>query len=159
MPTCYLRDVPTPSLFTPSDLEALLARVRGLSPSAKALWGKMDVAQTMAHLNVALHAALGDTKLDRVLLGYLFGGLARKGALGEKPFGKGLPTAKSYVIRDARDFATEQAQVLALVERLGRGGPGAITTHPHPFFGALTPAEWDVLMWKHLDHHLRQFGA
>lgn len=159
MPTCYLRDVPTPSLFTPSDLEALLARVRGLSPSAKALWGKMDVAQTMAHLNVALHAALGDTKLDRVLLGYLFGGLAKGGALGEKPFGKGLPTAKSYVVRDTRDFATEQAQVLALVERLGRGGPAAITTHPHPFFGALTPAEWDVLMWKHLDHHLRQFGA
>lgn len=148
-----------PSLFVPADLDALLARFRGLSPSGKARWGKMDAAQMLAHVNVALHAALGDTKEKRVLLGYLFGGLAKRGALGEKPFGKGLPTAKSYVIRDPRDFGKEQAEALALVERLGRGGPAAITPHPHPFFGPLTRTEWDVLVWKHLDHHLRQFAG
>ena len=151
--------MPIPSLFAPADLGTLLARVRGLSPSAKAQWGKMDVSQMLAHVNVSLHAALGDTKHERGLLGYLFGGLAKGGALGEKPFGKGLPTGKSYVIRDARDFAKEQAEVVALVERIARGGPGAFTTNPHPFFGPLQPSEWNVLMWKHLDHHLRQFGA
>jgi hypothetical protein len=149
----------TPSLFVSADRDALLARVRGLSPSATRQWGKMDVAQMMAHLNVALHAALGDTTYKRGLLGYLFGGLAKGGALGPKPFGKGLPTDKSYVIRDARDFAKERAEVVALVERAARGGPGAFTTNPHPFFGPLEPSEWDVLMWKHVDHHLRQFGA
>jgi len=31
--------------------------------------------------------------------------------------------------------------------------------HPHSFFGRMTPDEWAVLMYKHVDHHLRQFGA
>ena len=149
----------TPSLFVPADLEALLARVRGLSPSAKAQWGKMDVAQMMAHVGVSLRVALGDAKVKRALIGYLFGGLAKSGALGPKPFGKGLPTDKSYVIREARDLAKEKAELVALLERTARGGPSAFTTNPHPFFGPLAPAEWDVLMWKHVDHHLRQFGA
>ena len=151
--------MPIPSLFAPADLDALLARVRSLSPSAKAQWGKMDASQMLAHLNVSLHVALGDASVKRGLLGYLFGGLAKGGALGEKPFGKGLPTDKSYLIRDARDFAKERTELVALVERTARGGPGAFTTNPHPFFGPLEPSEWDVLMCKHLDHHLRQFGV
>lgn len=151
--------MPTPSLLAPADLEAVLARVRGLSPTARAQWGKMDAAQMLAHLSIALQAALGDTKVKRGLLGYLLGGLAKGGALGEKPFGKGLPTDKSYVVRDVRDFGKEQAEVVALLRRLAGGGHGAFTTNAHPFFGPLKPTEWDTLMWKHIDHHLRQFGA
>jgi Protein of unknown function (DUF1569) len=48
---------------------------------------------------------------------------------------------------------------LAFVERAGKVGLAGITQHPHPFFGELTPEEWDILQSKHLDHHLRQFGV
>jgi hypothetical protein len=48
---------------------------------------------------------------------------------------------------------------VALVRRLGDGGAAALTKEPHPFFGPLTAAERDALRWRHLDHHLRQFGA
>ena len=44
-------------------------------------------------------------------------------------------------------------------DRFVNGGPRVCTTHPHPFFGRLTPAEWAIQQYKHLDHHLRQFGA
>jgi hypothetical protein len=47
----------------------------------------------------------------------------------------------------------------SLIDRFVSGGPSACTNHPHPFFGPLTPAEWAILMYKHLDHHLRQFGV
>ncbi len=151
--------MPTPSLLSPSDLERLRTRLRGLSPSAPAQWGKMNAAQMLAHLNVALGASLGEATYKRGLLGHLFGGLAKGGALGEKPFGKGLPTDKAYKIRDERDFSKEQAGVFARLDRIAAGGHGAFTSGPHPFFGTLTPGEWDVLMWKHVDHHLRQFGA
>jgi hypothetical protein len=113
--------MPIPSLLAPTDRDALLQRLRGLSPSAKAQWGKMDAPQMLAHLNVAFHAALGDATYQRGLLGYLFGGLAKGGALGEKPFGKGLPTDKSYKIRDQRDFAKEQAELVSA----GRGADRA----------------------------------
>ncbi len=45
----------------------------------------------------------------------------------------------------------------ALVRRFAAAGPAGLSREPHPFFGSLTTAEWEVLMWKHLDHHLRQF--
>ena len=149
----------TPSIFRPSDLDALLARIRGLPPTAAAQWGKMAVAQMLAHCQVPLRVATGEVKLPRGLLGKLFGGMAKKSLMKDEPFKRGLPTDPEFRVRDACDFPTEKGGLLTLVERLGRAGPGGLTKEPHPFFGALTPVEWDTLMWKHLDHHLRQFGA
>ena len=54
--------------------------------------------------------------------------------------------------RNARDCAV-------LIDRFAAAGPKGCTTHPHSFFGPLTPDEWAILMYKHLDHHLRQFGV
>jgi len=58
-----------------------------------------------------------------------------------------------------KDFATEQQRLLASVDRFSAGGPAQFTTYPHTFFGPMTPAEWAIMHYKHLDHHLRQFGA
>ncbi|MCC7139520.1 MAG: DUF1569 domain-containing protein [Planctomycetes bacterium] len=147
------------SLFDRAGREALLARVQAMTPASPRQWGKMDVGQMLAHLQVGLRVALGDTKLKRSLLGLLFGRMAKRSALGEKPFSKGLPTDATFKIRDARDVAREKTALLALIERFGAGGPAVVTSDPHPFFGPMTPPEWDVLMAKHLDHHLRQFGG
>ncbi|WP_083836419.1 DUF1569 domain-containing protein [Nitritalea halalkaliphila] len=35
--------------------------------------------------------------------------------------------------------------------------PDTIRT-PHPFFGPLNKKEWGIVLFKHSDHHLRQFG-
>jgi hypothetical protein len=29
----------------------------------------------------------------------------------------------------------------------------------HFIFGAMTMEQWNALQWKHIDHHLRQFGV
>jgi hypothetical protein len=150
---------PQPSLFRDGGCDQLLVRIRGLSPSAQAAWGKMNVAQMLAHCHVAFRVALGELRLRRALIGVLFGKWAKKSLLRDKPFRRHLPTDKAFIVRDARDFATERDALVAIVERLRRGGPSVLTSEPHPFFGALTTDEWDALMAKHLDHHLRQFGA
>jgi hypothetical protein len=69
------------------------------------------------------------------------------------------PTSKELVIKDVRDFETERKRLSTLISRFAAVGPAGCTAHPHAFFGSLTPDEWAVLMYKHLDHHLRQFGA
>jgi hypothetical protein len=46
-----------------------------------------------------------------------------------------------------------------VIDRFVAAGPKGCTTHPHSFFGPLTPQEWAILMYKHVDHHLRQFGV
>lgn len=149
----------TLSLFDAAGREALVARVRAVTPSSPRQWGTMDAGQMLAHLGVGLRVALGETRLRRSFLGLLLGRMAKRSALGEKPFAKGLPTDATFRIRDVRDVEREKAALVALVERFGRGGPSVLTQDPHPFFGSLTPPEWDRLMAKHLDHHLRQFGG
>jgi hypothetical protein len=63
------------------------------------------------------------------------------------------------VVRNERDIEVERTRLSELIDRFVAGGPATCTTHPHSFFGRLTPEEWSMLMYKHLDHHLRQFGA
>ena len=145
------------TLFQDGDRRELLDRVHRLQPGTSPRWGRMDAAQMLAHCQVPLRVALGEVKLSRGLIGVLFGGLAKKKLMGAEPFKPNLPTSAEFVVKDRRDFAREREQLVTLIERFATGGPAGLTRDPHPFFGAMTTAEWEVLMWKHLDHHLRQF--
>ncbi|MFI5198339.1 MAG: DUF1569 domain-containing protein, partial [Thermoanaerobaculia bacterium] len=77
----------------------------------------------------------------------------------DKPMGKNAPTDPTFVIAGARDFEKEKARLLAIATRFASSGPAAVNGRIHSFFGVMTGDEWGVLMWKHLDHHLRQFGV
>lgn len=147
------------SLFTAAGLARMLARLDALRPESPRQWGKMDVAQMLAHCQQPLRVALGELPLRRNLLGVLFGRLAKKKLLAPAPWKPGMPTAPQFKITDPRDFAKEKVALRALVERFGNGGPAVLTKKPHPFFGPLTVDEWQALQWRHLDHHLRQFGC
>lgn len=147
------------SLFQSTENAAFVKRVQSLRPDTKAQWGKMSVAQMLAHCQVPLRVAGGELILKRGLIGFLFGKLAKKKLAGPEPFGRNMPTAPEFIVRDARDFTVEQKRLVELVQRFAERGPGGLTREPHPFFGPMTVEEWDRLQWKHLDHHLRQFGA
>jgi hypothetical protein len=148
------------NLFEPARAAELTERLDRLQPDSPRLWGKMTAPQAMAHCAVAMEWAVGDTRPPRMLVGRLIGGLAKRMAVrNDDPFQRNGPTAPSLVITDERDLATERARLRRLIERFAAGGPGGCSTHPHSFFGRLTPDQWAVLMYKHVDHHLRQFGA
>jgi hypothetical protein len=147
------------SLFNAADNQEVLDRINKLSPGTKQLWGKMTVAQMLAHAQTTLQVALGERKLKGGLLGFLFGKIAKKKLGGDKPFKQNLPTAPSFIVKDERNFELEQEKLLDLVKRFGHTDPVEIAKRPHPFFGKMTVNEWDNLQWKHLDHHLRQFGV
>jgi hypothetical protein len=147
------------NLFEREAVEEVCSRIDKLQPAMQRQWGKMDVAQMMAHCSAALDMATGAAKLPRMFIGRLIGPLVKPVFVNEKPFSKGNPTAKELVIADQRDFRLEQQQLKVKIRQFHEGGEGKCTNHPHPFFGALTPYEWSRGMYKHLDHHLRQFGA
>jgi len=147
------------SLFHPVDREQMLARIDSLRPDSVRQWGKMEVAQMLAHCQVPLRVATGEKTIQRGLVGVLFGGIARKRLAGPAPFGRNLPTDKAFRVSDARDFAREREALLVLVRTFGERGAAGLTKASHPFFGKLETPEWEALMWKHLDHHLRQFSA
>jgi uncharacterized protein DUF1569 len=148
------------NLFEAVTAKEITERIGRLCSTSERQWGKMSAAQAMAHCSVGMEWAVGDANPPRMFLGRLFGPIAKSQLLkDEKPMGRNSPTAESLVIRGERDLGKECARLSALVERFSAAGPQGCTSYPHTFFGNMTPEEWAQLMYKHLDHHLRQFGV
>lgn len=147
------------SLFDPTESQAILDRIKRLNPASQGQWGVMNVAQMLAHTQQPLRVAMGDLELKRTWLGALIGPWAKRSMLKPRPFRRNMATDKSFVVTDQRQFDTERNKLVGLIQRYTTGGPDVLIKKPHPFFGPMTTAEWDILQWKHLDHHLRQFGV
>jgi hypothetical protein len=147
-------------LFDADTVDEMKARIARLAPTSLRQWGRMDAAQAIAHCALGLEVALGDHRPPRVLVGRLFGPIVKRLAFkDDAPMRRNSPTVPSMVVTEERDLDAERRRLLQLVERFAAAGPTGCTTHPHSFFGRLTPEEWAVLQYKHLDHHLRQFAV
>jgi len=148
------------TLYSKSDISEILFRLEKLNSDSKNKWGKMNAAQMLAHCNESIETAQGKKVLKPVFfIGRLIGRLLKHGALSEKPFGKNSPTDKTYIFPPDVKFEEQKTKVIASIKQFHADGPSKATTHPHPFFGHFTQEEWGVIQWKHLDHHLRQFGV
>jgi len=148
------------NLFEPARVEEVKERIAHLRPDSQQLWGKMNAAQAVAHCSAGLELAEGTRLPPRVLAGRIIGWVIKPLALGnDEPMRRNSPTVPGLVMEDQRDLAAERERLCALIDRFAAAGPNGCTTHPHSFFGRLTPQEWAILMYKHLDHHLRQFGV
>ena len=148
-----------PSLFQPQDRQEILNRIQKLNPDAIAEWGKMDVKKMLRHCQAPLQVALGELKLKQGLIGLLFGKMAKKSLLKPEPFKRDLPTAPQFKVGDIPlEFENEKQKLISLIKQFGEAGPQN-DRGKHPFFGTMNENEWDQLQWKHLDHHLRQFGG
>lgn len=147
------------SLFDTPVTHKIIERINKLSPGTKPLWGKMRVEQMLAHSQTPLHIALGEKKFKGGLMAFLFGKIGKRQLVKDEPFKKNLPTAPSFIVRDNRNFEEERNRLIELVNRFSKEPTQDLDTRPHPFFGHLTAEEWNTLQWKHLDHHLRQFGV
>jgi len=60
---------------------------------------------------------------------------------------------------DGHDLAAERRGLAGLIDRFAERGSAGASGQTHPFFGTLSADEWGKLTWKHIDHHLRQFGV
>ncbi len=148
------------TLFDRTLADELTARTSLLRTNPPALWGKMTAAQAAAHCADALEVASGDRNPPRMFIGRVIGWIITPMAIGDdKPMKRNAPTTPDMVIRDQRDVHQECARLCAQIQRFVSAGPTGCTRHPHPFFGTLTPQQWANLQYKHVDHHLRQFGA
>ncbi len=148
------------NLFDAARVEEVKQRIARLRPNSERQWGTMNAPQMLAHCSAGLELASGDRLPPRLFFGTMMGWLIKPLALGnDKPMRRNSPTVECLVVTDDRDLGLERERLCGLIDRFAAAGPTGCTTHPHSFFGRLTPEEWAILMYKHLDHHLRQFGA
>ena len=146
------------NLFQPDAVDEVMARIDRLSASSQPQWGKMDVAQMLAHLSTTMDMAAGKFAAKRSLIGRIIGPRVRYILTDESPMRRNSPTAKELKVSGS-DFASEHERLKRSVREFHEGGESQVTKYPHPFFGELTPVEWSTGMYKHLDHHLKQFGV
>ena len=131
-------------------------RINKLTPASQRKWGIMEVAQMLAHLQARFAVVFGTDKLKANLFIRLFAPLLKKMLYSETPYKKNLATDKSFKISDHREFAKEKQQLLNMIYSFSEE---TIRKDPHPYFGKLTVEQWGKASWKHIDHHLRQFGV
>jgi hypothetical protein len=144
------------------DLEArneVLLRIEKLSPDSVRQWGLMDPAQMLAHCEKTLEMALGLINPPRVFIGRIIGPFLHSVYTSDTPLKKNTPTEKMIQVTEPKDFEQEKERVIKMIKQFGEGGEAKATKHAHPFFGKLSAEAWGKGMYKHFDHHLRQFGA
>jgi Protein of unknown function (DUF1569) len=147
------------NLLDKETYQELTGRIQNLQPDSKAKWGKMNVAQMIAHVCEAYKVPLSDKPMPRMLIGRLIGWAIKPVLYNDKPWKQNLPTAPNFIITGERNFNEELLKLLELVEQFHTAGSEKIGRFPHPMFGSFTTDQWGMAMYKHLDHHLTQFGV
>jgi hypothetical protein len=150
-------------LFDPILVKDTKQRILQLSAESQPQWGSMAVGQTLAHCTSGIEMATGVIQPKRApfpasLLGPLIKPLVFR---DDKPMRRNSPSSPELFSAGATkcDFMSERSRLMAAIENFASQGPMGCTSYPHPFFGPLKPQQWAILMYKHVDHHLRQFGV
>ncbi len=148
------------SLFDKNTVQKFVERINQLSPETNALWGKMRVEQMLWHCQKPFEIASGALRPKvSPLIKFLFGKSAKKDMTGPKPIKKNLPTFNEAKAIQSAVFEQEKKNLITAIENFQQKGVDGLTKKPHPFFGEMSVQEWNALLSKHLDHHLKQFGV
>jgi hypothetical protein len=147
------------SLRDPVGRQSILNRLAALTPQQERRWGKMEPAQLLPHLATVLLMALGERKLEGTPPGRIRGTLLRCLAIYCLPWPKGKIQAPADAFSTpSAGWDRDRQIVVELIERFATT-PAARMGVDHPVFGRMRARDWDVLQYRHLDHHLRQFGV
>lgn len=155
--TLTMRNILNHSIFNPSDNQLMIERINKLSPTTRALWGTMYVDQMLSHCNAAVEVAFGEKVVTVNFLMRLLGKVL-KNKIFNNDFNKNSPTAKEFIFRERYDFEQSKNKLIQSFSKFAKGHE-TIKVLNHPFWGKMTHDDWNKLMWRHLDHHLKQFGV
>jgi hypothetical protein len=145
------------TLFNPRDHRVLQDRVQRLKAEARPLWGTMTAVQMVAHLADSLRMASGELEVAPKKVPFRYSPL-KELVLYLLPMPRGLPTAPELIGRKPGDWTAEVADLRDQLNGLVQRGAEALAPE-HPAFGPLSAKQWGVLIYRHMDHHLRQFGV
>ena len=147
------------NIFNQLHSKEILKRIDKLNPNSKPQWGKMDVAQMLAHCSSFQNIAMGYSFPPRGWLGILIGNFVKPMFYNDRTLAKNMSTIPNILIVDEKEFETEKEKLKQKIITFQNNGPEKCTIHPHPFFGKLTSEQWGKGIYKHLDHHLKQVGV
>ncbi len=148
------------NVFEQAEAEALISRINALTPESQAIWGKMSVAQMLAHCNVTYEMVYENIHpKPSAVLGFILKMFVKKTVVSEKPYSRNSSTAPQFIIKGTKDFGLEKERLTNYITKTQQKGEAHFDGRESHSFGKLNKQEWNNMFYKHLDHHLSQFGV
>jgi hypothetical protein len=150
-----------PSIYDDTTTHNLFKRLDTLTPQTTSLWGKMSISQMLKHCAIPYKAIMDNKEVKkgpwyiRIIARLFF----KQSMVNEVDYRHNLPTAKHFIIHDQPDFSSSRELLKNAIRESHAKGEAFYEGRRHPLIGQLTSREWSNMLYKHLDHHLRQFGA
>lgn len=147
-------------IFKPEVTNEIIDRINRLTPDTQRLWGTMNVSQMFAHCNVPYAYTFTPEKFKKpnFLMKFILSNFVKKMVVSPTPYKKNERTSPSFVIADQRDFELEKNILVENIKKCQKLGRDHFEGKENFSFGKMTADEWSALYYKHIDHHLRQFG-
>lgn len=149
-----------PDIFDKEVSDELIERINKLNKDTMPHWGKMNAAQMLAHCCVT-YEMIYENKHPKpgALLRFILKNMVKKKVTNEEPYPHSIRTAPQFIINDGRDFESEKKRLTEYIEKTQKAGGEYFDNKESNSFGVLNRTEWNNMLYKHLDHHLRQFGV
>lgn len=149
-----------PNIFSQSVADEIIGRLQKLTPTTPAQWGKMNVSQMLAHCNVTYEMAYENKHpKPNFLMRLILKTFVKNLVVNEIPYKKNAQTAPAFLITDEKEFDMEKNRLIQYIQKTVDLGAESFEQKESHSFGSLSITEWNNMFYKHLDHHLRQFGV
>jgi hypothetical protein len=149
-----------PNIFSEKVSKETISRIEKLNPNTPAIWGKMSVDQMLAHCNVTYEMAFENIhSKPNAFIKLILKLLVKKNVVNEKEYSKNGTTAPQFIIKSKKDFEIEKNRLIAYIIKSRELGESYYEGKESHSFGKLTKIEWNNMFYKHLNHHLSQFGV
>ena len=148
------------NIFDEKVTAQIINRINNLQATTKPQWGKMSVGQMLAHCSVTYEMVYTDIHpKPNAVTKFILKTFIKKMVVGEKPFSRNGKTAPQFLITDHKSFDTEKNKLSAFITKTQKLGEDYFDNKESHSFGKLNKTEWNNMFYKHLDHHLTQFGV
>lgn len=148
------------SIFNQAVVTETINRIDKLTPESQPLWGKMSVSKMLAHCNVAYELVYEDKHpKPNAIMKFIIKAIAKDTVVGVKPYKKSVMTSPHFIIKDERVFEKEKSRLIDYLTKTQQLGESYFDKKESHSFGVLTRVEWNNMFYKHIDHHLNQFGV
>jgi hypothetical protein len=148
------------NIFNLNDTTELINRINKLNPTVSPKWGKMNVSQMLAHCNVTYEMIFESIHpKPNAFLKFILKRLVKNKVVNETAYKRNGNTAPQFIIKESKDFIIEQKRLVDYISNTQKLGEAHFDGKESHSFGPLTKTEWNNMLYKHLDHHLSQFGV
>ena len=149
-----------PNIFTREETDKIIERINKLTAASQPNWGTMSVAQMLAHSNVTYEMIYDNIhKKPNAFLKFILKFMIKNKVGGETLYERNSRTAPQFIIKETKDFNVEKQRLVDYLNKTQQLGEAYFDNKESHSFGPLNKTEWNNMLYKHLNHHLSQFGV